>query len=78
MIEKDFLGELVHRRFVVGCSLVAEAIGQAMVWGAPNEGVALAGALVTGFGCALEKAPVALPDWPAAHASAVHSTKTAR
>jgi MFS family permease len=35
------------------CSLVAEAIGQAMVWVAPNEGVALAGALVTGFGCAL-------------------------
>ena len=35
------------------CSLVAEAIGQAIVWGAPNEGVALAGALVTGFGCAL-------------------------
>ena len=34
-------------------SLVTEAIGQAMVWGASNEGVALAGALVTGFGCAL-------------------------
>src|SRR5271163_4445307 len=34
-------------------SLVTEAIGQAMVWDASNEGVALAGALVTGFGCAL-------------------------
>jgi MFS family permease len=34
-------------------SLVTEAIGQAMVWGASNESVALAGALVTGFGCAL-------------------------
>jgi MFS family permease len=34
-------------------SLVTEAIGQIMVWGAPNEIVALAGALVTGLGCAL-------------------------
>jgi predicted MFS family arabinose efflux permease len=34
-------------------SLVVEAIGQAMIWGAPDEIVALAGALVTGFGCAL-------------------------
>jgi MFS family permease len=34
-------------------SLVVEAIGQAMIWGAPNEIVAFAGALVTGFGCAL-------------------------
>jgi MFS family permease len=34
-------------------SLVIEAIGQAMVWGAPLEIVALAGALVTGLGCAL-------------------------
>jgi len=34
-------------------SLVVEAIGQAMVWGAPNASVALAGALVTGLGCAL-------------------------
>jgi MFS family permease len=34
-------------------SLVIEAIGQAMVWGAPVEIVALAGALVTGLGCAL-------------------------
>lgn len=34
-------------------SLVVEAIGQAMIWGAPYEIVALAGALVTGFGCAL-------------------------
>src|SRR5277367_1437777 len=34
-------------------SLVIEAIGQAMLWSAPNEIVALAGALVTGLGCAL-------------------------
>lgn len=34
-------------------SLVIEAIGQAMIWSAPTEIVALAGALVTGLGCAL-------------------------
>jgi MFS family permease len=34
-------------------SLVVEALGQAMIWAAPNEFVALAGALVTGLGCAL-------------------------
>ena len=34
-------------------SLVIEAIGQAMVWFAPSEIAALAGALVTGLGCAL-------------------------
>jgi predicted MFS family arabinose efflux permease len=34
-------------------SLVVEAIGQAMLWFAPYEIVALAGALVTGLGCAL-------------------------
>jgi MFS family permease len=34
-------------------SLVIEAIGQAMLWFAPYEIVALAGALVTGLGCAL-------------------------
>ena len=34
-------------------SLVVEAMGQAMIWGASNEIVALAGALVTGVGCAL-------------------------
>ena len=34
-------------------SLVIEAIGQAMVWTAPYEVVALVGALVTGLGCAL-------------------------
>lgn len=39
-------------RVAVG-SLVIEAIGQAMLWFAPNENVALAGALVTGLGCAL-------------------------
>ena len=34
-------------------SLAIEAVGQAMLWGAPIELVALAGALVTGLGCAL-------------------------
>jgi MFS family permease len=34
-------------------SLVVEAIGQAVIWGAPSEMVALAGALVAGLGCAL-------------------------
>jgi MFS family permease len=34
-------------------SLAIEAIGQAMLWLAPYEAVALAGALVTGLGCAL-------------------------
>ena len=35
------------------CSLLIEAIGQATIWGAPHEPVALGGALVTGVGCAL-------------------------
>src|ERR1700733_12329259 len=34
-------------------SLVIEAIGQALLWRAPHEWVALSGALVTGLGCAL-------------------------
>ena len=34
-------------------SLLIEAIGQAMLWRAPQEWVALSGALVTGLGCAL-------------------------
>jgi MFS family permease len=34
-------------------SLIVEAIGQAMLWGAPYEIAALAGARVTGLGCAL-------------------------
>ena len=34
-------------------SLVIEAVGQAMIWSAPTEIMALAGALVTGLGCAL-------------------------
>ena len=34
-------------------SLIIEAIGQLIVWAAPHEIVALAGALVTGLGCAL-------------------------
>ena len=35
------------------CSLVIEAVGQAMLWGAPHEIIALVGAFVTGLGCAL-------------------------
>jgi MFS family permease len=38
---------------VAVCSLLIEAIGQAMLWRAPHEWVALTGALVTGLGCAL-------------------------
>ncbi|WMJ69282.1 arabinose transporter [Stenotrophomonas sp. 24(2023)] len=34
-------------------SLLVEAAGQAMLWLAPDEATALAGALVTGLGCAL-------------------------
>jgi MFS family permease len=34
-------------------SLAIEAVGQAMLWGAFHEGLALAGAFVTGLGCAL-------------------------
>jgi MFS family permease len=34
-------------------SMLVEAVGQAMLWGAQHEIVALAGALVTGLGCAL-------------------------
>ena len=34
-------------------SLAIETIGQALIWGAPHEVVALGGALVTGLGCAL-------------------------
>lgn len=51
-----FLGTLPDRMSgyrVAFWSLVVEAAGQAMIWGAPHEVVALAGALVTGLGCAL-------------------------
>ncbi|HZV65609.1 MAG TPA: arabinose transporter [Telluria sp.] len=34
-------------------SLLIEAVGQAMLWRAPHEAMALGGALVTGLGCAL-------------------------
>jgi len=50
------LGHLTDRMSgyrVAFWSLAIEAIGQAMVWFAPSEIVALAGALVTGLGCAL-------------------------
>jgi len=56
MFIRIVLGSLPGR--MSGCrvafwSLEVEAIGQAMIWGAPHEIVALAGALVTGLGCAL-------------------------
>jgi MFS family permease len=50
------LGSLPDRKSgyaVAFWSLIVEAIGQAMIWGAPDEIIALAGALVTGLGCAL-------------------------
>jgi MFS family permease len=50
------LGSLPDRKSgyaVAFWSLLVEAIGQAMIWGASDEIVALAGALVTGLGCAL-------------------------
>ena len=51
-----FLGSLpdkVSGYRVALWSLVIEAVGQAMIWLAPSEAVALTGALVTGLGCAL-------------------------
>jgi MFS family permease len=50
------LGSLPDRKSgyrVAFGSLIVEAIGQAMIWGAHHEIAALAGALVTGLGCAL-------------------------
>ena len=45
-------------------SLVVEAIGQAMLWVAPYEVVALSGALVTGLGCALRSRAMRTPSDP--------------
>src|SRR6202034_38227 len=39
-------------------SLIIDAMGQTMLWRAPQEIVALAGALVTGLGCALVSPPL--------------------
>jgi MFS family permease len=47
------LPDKIGGRRVALWSLVVEAIGQALVWGAPFEVVALAGAFVGGLGCAL-------------------------
>ncbi|OWQ48827.1 hypothetical protein CDL60_02760 [Roseateles noduli] len=47
------LPDKIGGRRVALWSLVVEAIGQALVWGAPLEAVALAGAFVSGLGCAL-------------------------
>ncbi|HEY1394501.1 arabinose transporter [Roseateles sp.] len=47
------LPDKIGGRRVALWSLVVEAIGQGLVWGAPHEAVALAGAFVTGLGCAL-------------------------
>jgi MFS family permease len=47
------LPDQVGGRRVALWSLLVEAIGQSLVWGAPQEAVALAGAFVTGLGCAL-------------------------
>jgi MFS family permease len=48
-----FLPDRMNGYRVATWSLVVEAAGQAMLWGAPNEIGALTGALVTGLGCAL-------------------------
>ena len=56
ILVRVLLGHLPDRRggyrVAIG-SLVLEAVGQALLWFAPNAGVALTGALVTGLGCAL-------------------------
>ena len=56
IVVRLLLGHLPDRiggRRVALWSLTVEAIGQGLVWGAPGEAVALAGACVTGLGCAL-------------------------
>lgn len=56
IIVRVVLGSLPDRMsgyHVALWSLIVEAVGQAMLWGASCEIVALAGALVTGLGCAL-------------------------
>ncbi|MBN8954786.1 arabinose transporter [Rhizobium sp. 60-20] len=48
-----FLPDRVGGYRVAAISLAIEAVGQAMIWLAPSEAFALAGAFVTGLGCAL-------------------------
>lgn len=56
VVVRVVLGHLPDRTSgyrVASWSLTIEAVGQATIWLAPNDVVALAGALVTGVGCAL-------------------------
>ncbi|MBB5661840.1 MFS family permease [Rhizobium leguminosarum] len=48
-----FLPDRIGGYRVAAISLAIEAVGQALIWMADNEAVALAGAFVTGLGCAL-------------------------
>jgi MFS family permease len=56
IVVRVVLGSLPDRRSgyrIALSSLLVEAIGQAMLWSSHNEIAALAGAMVTGLGCAL-------------------------